>query len=145
MTTISSSSVSPYLDRTAYIERLAKSSNGQFTVEDVTKQQDQADLAQMHIAETAAKLNRGEGVYLGSFKGGIPFYDPAQATAVRTPVYGDYKRSDPNELVTIDAVDVDFAVGHQEKLCGHDLKDLSYYADYLKGEVAAATEQNANF
>lgn len=134
-----------YSDRAEYIRQTVERSNGNFTIEGLTKALDQADQAQLRGAEAIDALNRGDAVYLGSVKaGGISFYDPAEANGPSIPIHAKYNVASDGRPAAINALNVDFVVADQDKLFGHTIKNISYYADYLQGEVQAAADQQAN-
>jgi len=130
-------------DRNAYYQQIEERSQGHFKAEDLKAIGDERDRLELKHARTYERILSGEGTYLGSSRGNKAVWDPAGAqksleaagNLARTEKYG--RIAGP---ITIQAMNVDSAVKAQGQLTGGDLKDLSYYASYLRNEFAAATK-----
>lgn len=136
-------------DRHAWALALADSYNrsesGQVnpkTAEQVLAEDDESNRMKLQAAQGYERFLAGEATYLGSSRGNKNFWDPAgyqkSLEAARDARYEHYMNM--KGPVTIEALNVDSAVSAQGQLTGGDLKNLSTYADYLRNEVAAASQ-----
>lgn len=129
------------MDRATYAKKIAELSEGQFTAEEWLERAEESDRMRLKAAESTEAVLAGKGTYIGSSRGNKTFWDPKgaakaieQARQARSKPYAHM--SGP---VTIQALNVDSAVKAQGQLTGGDLKNLSYYADYLRNEITAAS------
>ncbi len=129
-------------DRTAYAQRVADSSNGRFTADQILAEEAESDRMKLKEAQAQENFLAGKGTYLGHsvgnrvvWKPGLDVQQREQARAARFEHYANMPGP-----ISIEALNVDSAVTAQGTLTGGDLKNLSTYADYLRNEVAAASQ-----
>ena len=135
MTSIgSSATAAQYIDRSAQIRDSARASNGQFTEEDVATRLEEFDKIDRKFSQTK------EARFSGKLK---PVNGSTEDMATKELALSRAARSEHYKYVSgpvrIRAMNVDSAVKAQGSLTGGDLKDLTGYADYLRSEVAAAS------
>jgi hypothetical protein len=116
-------------DRTFRIECEAETSEGEFTVEELTARYDEQDRMVMQTQINMQKGYNGEGIRLGG-----DFSEPEDRSR--------FYRRNPDEVVTVNAIDINGAIKVQPGVNGGDLKNIAYYAAYLRDETAAATGAN---
>ena len=152
MTTIGApSGPIPYRDRDTQISQYVDFNNRREgvpkkTIEEATMEFNKSDEIKMQQAVSDEMSYRGEGTYLGSSKGNETFWDPhgyqnslEQVRAERSRPYS--QMSGP---INIEALNVNSAIAVEGKLTANDLKNISYYSDYMRNEVAAAKSVNSN-
>ncbi len=140
MTAIGAKSGSaPYIDRDTYLSRVVTSWNRQEGVKPKTLQEATAELeaqerSVMSTTQSYEAFLRGEGTPVGPGAPGRHDETLQQARAARSTHYSQVAGP-----VSIKALDVNAAVTAQGQLTGGDLKNLSDYGDYLRGELSAAS------
>lgn len=106
------------------------------------KEEAESDRIKLSASESMEAYRAGKGTYLGHSVGNKVVWRPdlyaQQISEARASRYEYY--ANMSGPVNIEAIDVDSAVTAQGNLTGGDLKNLSTYADYLRNEVAAATQ-----
>lgn len=125
----------PYHDRAAWAQRIADTSNGKMTVEEVTAEFKGFDQRRLEHAQTIENVYAGRGTPVNGTTADQLAKGMAEARASRGERYKYV--SGP---VQIEAMNVNSAVKAQSALTGGDLKDLSLYADYLRDEVTSANK-----
>jgi len=130
---------SVYQNRAAYAQKIEEMSRGKLSAKDITAKWEAFDQRRLQRAQTAQDIYDGKG---------IPGLGTTAAMAARALAQAREARSDHYKYVsgpvTINAMNVDSAVKAQSALTGGDLKDLSRYADYLRGEVDAASKARSD-
>lgn len=146
MTTIGSTSFpSRYQDRAAYAQWAAERSRGQYTLEEITKQNDEADLSQLHAAESEASYARGEAIIVG-VGGGNVSVELKMHDQPHPEIYDHRIQYYPDgRPIELNALNTDFVVENQEKLYGHDLQYIAYYAEYLQKSFDNGLKQDSNY
>lgn len=131
-----------FQDRAAYAQKLAEMRPGVETADEILKRTDAEDLEVLSGSESTAGYARGEGVILAigditlNMKDFQTHYD----------VYSGPVPTRPDGSSSgITALNVDFVVANQEKVYGHDLKGIVYYADYLQKTMEYKQQQDPGY
>lgn len=135
MTSIGTAAPAIHQDRAVYVQRLAEMSGGRLNAGELTKTLEDNDRIKLQGYQTIQDVYDGKGINVNGTTDEMAANALAQAREVRSQHY-----SYVSGPVSINAMNVDSAVKAQSTLTGGDLKDLSIYADYLRGEVDAASK-----
>jgi hypothetical protein len=131
-----------FQDRAAYAQKVAATSQGRFTAEEIAARENESDLNQLETAQSMAGYARGEAVILSVGGGNVQiqlnmrdrphpeFYDQRLSTLP------DGRSPDLN------ALNVDFVIENQARAYGNDVKNIAYYAEYLQNSMANAVAKD---